>query len=106
MALALDAQRHLRDDLRLLAMSATLDGARVAKLLGGEGVWSGMPEIREVEEAGGPGYQVLTGEYETAAASWESHPIAAGTPLAPPKPLFAKLDTSVVDEELARLEQL
>jgi ATP-dependent helicase HrpB len=36
MALALDAQRHLRDDLRLLAMSATLDGARVAKLLGGE----------------------------------------------------------------------
>ena len=36
MALALDAQRHLREDLRLLAMSATLDGARVARLLGGE----------------------------------------------------------------------
>jgi ATP-dependent RNA helicase HrpB len=37
MALALDAQRHLREDLRLIAMSATLDGARVAKLLGSEG---------------------------------------------------------------------
>ncbi|MFZ5792360.1 MAG: ATP-dependent helicase HrpB [Pseudomonadota bacterium] len=34
LALALDAQRHLRQDLRLLAMSATLDGARVARLLG------------------------------------------------------------------------
>jgi ATP-dependent RNA helicase HrpB len=34
LALALDAQRGLREDLRILAMSATLDGARVAKLLG------------------------------------------------------------------------
>jgi len=34
LALALDAQGGLRDDLRLLVMSATLDGARVAKLLG------------------------------------------------------------------------
>jgi ATP-dependent helicase HrpB len=34
LALALDAQAGLRDDLRLLVMSATLDGARVAKLLG------------------------------------------------------------------------
>ena len=37
MALALDAQRHLRQDLRLIAMSATLDGARVARLLGSDG---------------------------------------------------------------------
>jgi len=34
LALALDAQRGLREDLRLLAMSATLDGARVAALMG------------------------------------------------------------------------
>ncbi len=34
LALALDAQAGLRDDLRLLAMSATIDGARVARLLG------------------------------------------------------------------------
>lgn len=34
LALALDSQRGLRDDLRLLAMSATLDGARVASLMG------------------------------------------------------------------------
>ncbi|HKH32756.1 MAG TPA: ATP-dependent helicase HrpB, partial [Beijerinckiaceae bacterium] len=34
LALALDAQGALREDLRLLVMSATLDGARVAGLLG------------------------------------------------------------------------
>ncbi|MBS0396955.1 MAG: ATP-dependent helicase HrpB, partial [Proteobacteria bacterium] len=34
LALAHDAQRHLRPDLRLLVMSATLDGAAVARLLG------------------------------------------------------------------------
>ena len=34
LALAIEAQAGLRDDLRLLVMSATLDGARVASLLG------------------------------------------------------------------------
>lgn len=34
LALARDAQLGLREDLRILVMSATLDGARVAKLLG------------------------------------------------------------------------
>ncbi|HSK40667.1 MAG TPA: DEAD/DEAH box helicase, partial [Arenibaculum sp.] len=35
LALCLEARDALRDDLRLLAMSATLDGAAVAALLGG-----------------------------------------------------------------------
>jgi ATP-dependent RNA helicase HrpB len=34
LALARDAQRGLREDLRLLVMSATIDGARIAKHLG------------------------------------------------------------------------
>ncbi len=34
LALALDVQAALRDDLKILVMSATLDGARVASLLG------------------------------------------------------------------------
>lgn len=34
LALCLDSQRGLREDLRLLVMSATLDGAAVARLLG------------------------------------------------------------------------
>ncbi|HEX5212673.1 MAG TPA: ATP-dependent helicase HrpB, partial [Pseudolabrys sp.] len=35
LALARDAQQGLREDLKILVMSATLDGARVATLLGG-----------------------------------------------------------------------
>jgi ATP-dependent helicase HrpB len=35
LALALDCQRGFREDLRIVAMSATLDDARVAKVLGG-----------------------------------------------------------------------
>ena len=35
LALARDVQQGLREDLRLLVMSATIDGARVASLLGG-----------------------------------------------------------------------
>jgi ATP-dependent helicase HrpB len=38
LALARDAQQGLREDLKILVMSATLDGARVAKLLGGAAV--------------------------------------------------------------------
>ncbi|HUC66823.1 MAG TPA: ATP-dependent helicase HrpB [Stellaceae bacterium] len=34
LALALEARRHLREELRLLVMSATLDGERVARLIG------------------------------------------------------------------------
>ncbi|MCX6144974.1 MAG: ATP-dependent helicase HrpB [Ignavibacteriales bacterium] len=34
LAFALDVQKHLREDLRLLVMSATLDGVAVASLLG------------------------------------------------------------------------
>jgi ATP-dependent helicase HrpB len=36
LALALDVQANLRSDLRILVMSATLDGARVASLLGAD----------------------------------------------------------------------
>jgi methionyl-tRNA synthetase len=76
----------------------------VDRMLGGDRPWSGMPELREVEDLdGGPGYPVLTGDYETAAV-WESRPIRVGQPIAPPTPLFRKLEPSVVDEELARLE--
>jgi methionyl-tRNA synthetase len=71
-------------------------------MLGGTGVWSDMPRIESVTEDGGEPYPVITGTYD-GAARWASAPITAGTPLAVPAPLFTKLDTSVVDEEIARL---
>jgi methionyl-tRNA synthetase len=74
----------------------------VHEMLGGTGVWSGMPRVETVEEEGAPSYPVITGDYDTSFR-WESRAVATGTPLAAPKPLFTKLDQSVVDEEIARL---
>jgi methionyl-tRNA synthetase len=74
----------------------------VHEMLGGAGEWSGMPRLETVDEEGGPSYPVITGDYDDTFR-WESHPVAAGTPLAVPAPLFTKLDPSVVDEELGRL---
>ena len=77
---------------------------KIHEQLGGTGVHAPMPEIREVEDLdGGPGYPIITGDY-TEGARWESVPIESGRPLAPPRPVFRKLDPSIVEEELARLE--
>jgi methionyl-tRNA synthetase len=74
----------------------------VHEMLGGTGEWSGMPRIEQVDEEGGPSYSVITGDYDSTFR-WESRPVAAGTPLAVPAPLFTKLDPSVIDEEIGRL---
>jgi methionyl-tRNA synthetase len=95
---------QLVDDAKtLLTPFLPQSSEKVYRMLGGEGTWSGMPRIEEVDEEGGPSYPVITGDYDTAAR-WESQPIKPGTPLAAPAPLFAKLDPSIVDEELRRLE--
>src|SRR5688572_20811412 len=49
LAFALDAQRHLAPELRVLAMSATIDGARVAALLGGAPVVESLGRMFPVD---------------------------------------------------------
>ena len=94
---------QLVDDAKtLLTPFLPRSSQQVHEMLGGSGTWSDMPRVEEVDEAGGPSYPVITGTYD-GAARWASVPLRAGTPLAAPKPLFTKLDTSVVDSELARL---
>ena len=92
------------DGKTLLTPFLPRSSQQVFEMLGGTGQWSGMPRIDEVSEDGGPPYPVITGEYATAAR-WAPVPIRPGIPLSTPTPLFAKLDPSVVDEELARLER-
>jgi methionyl-tRNA synthetase len=96
---------QLVDDAKTL-LTPFLPGSseQVHRMLGGTEVWSGQPELQEVDDLdGGPGYPVLMGDYDTEAV-WESRPLRVGHQVAKPVPLFVKLDPSVVDEELARLE--
>ncbi len=94
---------QLVDDAKtMLSPFLPRSSQRVYEMLGGTREWSGMPHIDEVDEDGGPSYPVITGDYDVAAR-WEHRPIRPGTRLQPPRPLFAKLDPSVADEELARL---
>jgi methionyl-tRNA synthetase len=94
---------QLVDDAKtLLTPFLPRSSQQVYEMLGGTGTWSDMPYVEQVDEAGGPSYPVITGRYD-GAARWASVPLRPGIPLAVPKPLFTKLDTSVADEELARL---
>ena len=94
---------QLVDDAKtLLTPFLPRSSQQVYEMLGGAGTWSDMPYVEDVDEEGGPSYPVITGRYD-GAARWASAPLRPGTPLAPPTPLFTKLDSSVVDEELARL---
>ena len=77
----------------------------VHQALGGEGVFQPMPVLEEVDDLDDPsvpGYPVITGEYSTAPR-WEHRPVTVGAPVAKPSPIFTKLDSSVVEEERARL---
>ena len=107
MATVLHTGLQVVDDLKALITPFLPSSAqKVHEAMGGGGIWSAMPKLIEVEEStavGSPSYSVLTGDYQTQA-SWASKPIEAGRPLAPPTPIFTKLDSSVVEAELARLE--
>jgi methionyl-tRNA synthetase len=72
-------------------------------VFGGSGGLQPMPQLIEVDDLdGGAGYPILTGDY-TGVPAWERHAIVVGTPVAKPTPVFTKLDPSVVEEELERL---
>jgi methionyl-tRNA synthetase len=97
------AAQAVDDCNTLLAPFLPHSAQTVHGLLGRDGVVSPMPEIQEVDDLdGGPSYPVLTGDY-TGGARWESVPVVPGTKLSAPKPVFRKLDPSIVDEELERL---
>jgi ATP-dependent helicase HrpB len=70
LAFALDAQRHLTPALRVLAMSATIDGARVASLLGGAPVVESLGRMFAVDvRYVGKGLPMLPGGTESIDAS-------------------------------------
>src|SRR3954466_8609117 len=101
------ALQAIKDCNALLTPFLPHSSQKVHELLGGTGTWSVAPEIHEVTDLDdGSPYPIITGPYETGQAVWASTPLApSGTPLAAPTPVFRKLDDSIVDEELRRLEE-
>ncbi len=100
------ALQAIKDCNALLSPFLPHSAQRVHELLGGEGVWSVAPRIEEVTDLDdGSAYPVITGDYAAGQAVWASTPITPGTPLAPPTPVFTKLDESIVEEELRRFEE-
>ena len=75
----------------------------VHELLGYEGHLAGPLEFREVVEEDGRTHEILTGDYRSWVGSWEPSELPAGQTLQEPRPLFKKLDDSVVEEELERM---
>jgi len=97
------ALQAVSDCTTLLSPFMPHSSQQVHDLLGRDGVLAAQPELREVDDLdGGPAYPILAGDYEVAA-TWDSVDLKVGTPIAPPTPLFAKLDPSVVEEELERM---
>jgi Methionyl-tRNA synthetase len=97
------ALQAIKDCNTLLTPFLPHAAQQIHELLGGTGVHAPMPSIQEVDDLdGGPGYPIIAGDY-TQGARWEHVAIEAGTALQAPKPVFRKLDPSIVEEELARL---
>jgi methionyl-tRNA synthetase len=101
------ALQAIKDCNALLTPFLPQSAQKVHELLGGTGVWSAQPQVVEVTDLDdGSPYPIITGPYGEQQAGWASTPLPpSGTPLAPPTPLFRKLDDSIVEEELRRLEE-
>ncbi len=78
---------------------------KLHELLGYEGYIAGPLLFREYAEEDGSTHRVLTGDYDTWIGRWAPSALPVGQKLQQPAPLFKKLDESVVEQELARLEQ-
>ncbi len=89
----------------LLSPFLPFSANEVDKVFGGAGTVAPMPRIEEVADLddASRSYPIITGDYAEVPA-WQRHPVEVGRPVAKPTPVFTKLDTAIIDEELARLE--
>jgi len=94
---------QLVDDAKtLLTPFLPRSSQQVYEMLGGQGEWSGMPRIDEVDEDGGPSYRsspVTTTWRPRGNTSRSSRARRCG-----PRPAVRQAAPSVVEEELRRLE--
>ncbi|KFI91104.1 methionyl-tRNA synthetase [Bifidobacterium saguini DSM 23967] len=103
------AAQAVSDANHLLAPFLPHSAQKVWEALGGTGTFSPLPELREVEDLDKPGfkYPIITGDYKLGVNvhPWKSEPIEVGAVVPKPKPIFAKIPTEAVEEELARFDE-
>jgi len=100
------ALQAIKDCNALLSPFLPHSAQRVHELLGGTGTWSVLPDVVETADLDdGSPFPIITGDYGSGQAVWRSTPLTPGTPLAAPTPVFTKLDDSIVDEEIRRIEE-
>ena len=87
----------------LLAPFLPFSAQRVHEMLGYTTSLFGEQTITEVGEGARGKHDVLRYDASEAAGRWEFELLPAGRPLQKPRPLFKKLDESVIAEELARM---
>jgi methionyl-tRNA synthetase len=92
----------------LLAPFLPHSAQKVYETMGGTGVFSPLPELHEVNDLDDPDfdYPIITGNYRLGVNvhPWAREEVEAGTQIAKPTPIFAKIPPEAVQEELARFE--
>ena len=93
-------RRQPEDDPDAVPAARLAAGARAARLrrVYSPGRWSSAKSTTTGET-----HEILTGDYTGWVGRWEPSDLPPGQPLREPKPLFRKLDDSIVDEELSRM---
>ncbi|MCL6423588.1 methionine--tRNA ligase [Brachybacterium sp. JHP9] len=87
----------------MLAPFLPFSANEVEKALGGTREIAPLPRIEEVEDLdGGPGYPIITGDYADTLP-WAHRPVGVGQSVQKPSPIFAKLDPTIIQDELDRL---
>ncbi len=74
------------------------------QMLGYQDFLQGEARMETVTQ-GTRSWQIITGDYRAAKFRWKPCLLPKGIPLASPKPLFQKLESSIIQEELDRLSQ-
>ena len=99
------AAQLVADANTLLAPFLPHAAQEVHEALGGTGVFAPMPVIEEVDDLDRPKrrYPILTGDYSSAAGTWERKELPEGQTIPAASPVFVKLDDDIVDAELARM---
>jgi methionyl-tRNA synthetase len=90
----------------LLTPYLPFSSQRLHGYLGYDGIIAGQPDRRSVHESDGSTHDVLTGDYASWTGAWTPSTLKPGQKLREPQALFKKLEPSVADEELRRMEDV